>query len=611
MPVNHETCFAAYLSEERHLAHLMRKRVMRYQDKVALADKTSGAWRTFSWNEFGELFDTVAGKLLDLRVNPGDRVGIFSQNRVAWTIADIGILSVRGVTVPVYATNSAEELAHIIEDAEVRILFVNDQAQYDKAIAVRNKSGFLETIVIFDETVRTVQDDRTLYFSRFATSGPAGDDCADKVNELQARLAAATFDDLYTLIYTSGTSGPPKGVMLTHRNALAALYATGCTTPLKETDVSLSFLPLSHVFERSWTYYVLSRGAENYYCHDTGNLKAFLEEVRPHYMASVPRVWEKMYGTITKNVEMASPVKKRLFNWSLRVGRRYYTLKNRPAGVGLKLLHNLAQKLVLSRIQAAVGGRAKLFHVGGAPFCSEINKFFVSAGICMGLGYGLTEIFPLCACIPEDMDFETSGKPIPLTQIRRAADGELQARSPAMMKGYWRNTEATQKALTNDGWLKTGDIGHITEEGNVKITGRIKEIIITSGGKNISPQTIESCITKDIFVEQAVAVGDGRKFIAALVVPAFKILEIWCREIGLTELSRQELVRHPDVIVFYKERIEKYTKALGKTEKVKRFALLSECLSLENGELTPTQKLKRKTIQERYRIVIDAMYNKN
>lgn len=611
MPVNHEACFAAYLSEERHLAHLMRKRVRRYQGKVALADKASGAWRTFSWNEFGELSDTVAKALLDRGVNPGDRIGIFSQNRVAWTIADVGILSVRGVTVPVYATNSAEELAHIIDDAEVRILFVNDQTQFDKAIAVRDKSRFLETIVVFDETVRTVQDDRTLYFSRFTTSGPAGAACADRKSELEARLAAATPDDLYTLIYTSGTSGPPKGVMLTHRNVLAALYATGCTIPLKETDVSLCFLPLSHVFERSWTYYVLSHGAENYYCHDTGNLKAFFEEVRPHYMASVPRVWEKMYGTIMKNVELASSVKKRLFDWSLRVGRRYYSLKNknRPVGVGLKLRHKIALKLVLGRIQAAVGGRAKLFHVGGAPFCSEINKFFVSAGICMGLGYGLTEIFPLCACTPEDMDYETSGKPIPLTQLRRAADGELQVRSPAMMKGYWRKPEATQKVLTNDGWLKTGDTGHITKEGYVKITGRIKEIIITSGGKNISPQAVEACITKDIYVEQAAAFGDGQKFVSALVVPAFSILETWCREIGISGLSRQELVRHPDVIVFYKERIEKHTKALGKTEKVKRFALLSEYLSQENGELTPTQKLKRKTIQERYRMVIDAMYN--
>jgi long-chain acyl-CoA synthetase len=611
MPVNHDACFAAYLSEERHLALMMRKRVRRFQDKIAMADKASGAWRTFSWNEFGRLAEAVAGALLNRGVNPGDRIGIFSQNRACWTIADVGILSVRGVVVPVYATNSAEELTQIIDDAEVRILFLNDQAQYDKAIAVRGKSHFLEVIVVFDETVRVVQDNRTLYFSKFTTYGPAGTGDAGEAKELKARLAAATPDDLYTLIYTSGTSGPPKGVMLTHRNALAALYATGCTSPLTETDVSLSFLPLSHVFERSWNYYVLSNGAENYYCHDTGKLEAFLGEVRPHYMASVPRVWEKMYGTIMKNIELASPLKKRLFDWALRVGGRYYTLKNknRPVGVGLKLRHKAALRLVLGRIQAAVGGRAKVFHVGGAPFSAGINEFFVSTGICMGLGYGLTEIFPLCVCTPEDMDYGTSGRPIPLTQIRRAADGEIQARSPAMMKGYWKQPEATQKALTNDGWLKTGDIGYITKEGYVKITGRIKEIIITSGGKNISPQAVEASITKDIYVEQAVAVGDGRKFVSALVVPVFPTLETWFRQMGFTGLSRQELVRHPDVIAFYKERIDQHTKALGQSEKIKRFTLLPEYLSQESGELTPTQKLKRKTIQKRYQMVIDAMYN--
>lgn len=607
---NHEALLTAYLAEERHLALLLRKCVKRYRNKTALADKTSGAWRTFSWNELGERSGAVGYALLDRGVEPGDRIGIFSQNRALWTITDIGILSVRGVTVPVYATNSTEELAHIVDDAEVRILFVNDRMQYDKATAVRNQSRFLETIIVFDETVPIVVDDRTMHLSRFAATHTADSGKTNGASELEIRLASAEPDDLYTLIYTSGTSGTPKGVMLTHRNILAALFATGCCIPLKKTDVSLCFLPLSHVFERSWTYFVLSRGAENHYCHDTGNLKSFLEEVRPHYMASVPRVWEKIHGAIMDGIEQASPVKRRLFDWALRVGRRYYGLKNnnRPVGPGLSLGHKIAQKLVLGRIQAAVGGRTKFFHVGGAPLRPEINEFFVNTGICMGLGYGLTEIFPLCISKPENIEYGASGKPIPLTKIRRAADGELQVQSPALMKGYWRDAEATRKAHTDDGWLKTGDVGRITEEGHVKITGRIKEIIITSGGKNISPVAIESCITRDNYVEQAVAIGDGRKFISALVVPSFSILEAWCRETGITDLSRQALVQHPDVIAFYRDRIENHTQALGKTEKVKRFALLAERLTQENGELTPTLKLKRKVIHEKYRETIDAMY---
>jgi long-chain acyl-CoA synthetase len=610
MAENYEACCNAYLAAERHLALLVRKQVPQYRDKLALADRASGAWQTFSWNAFVKLSDAVANALIDRDVKPGDRIGIFSQNRAFWTITDVGILSVRGVTVPVYATNSLEELAYIIDDAAVRILFVNDQTQFDKAVAVRDRSRFLETIIVFDESVPVVQDDQTLYFSSFTAYGTADAFGANSKRELEARLAAAAPDDLYTLIYTSGTSGPPKGVMLTHQNVLAAIFMTSCIMALKETDVSLCFLPLSHVFERSWTYFVLSQGAQNYYCHDTNELKLFLGEVRPHYMASVPRIWEKIHAAIVEGVEQTSLSKRRLVGWALRVGRRYYTLKNKNRSIGfvLTLCHKLALKIVLGRIQAAVGGRAKFFHVGGAPFRSEIYEFFISAGICMGLGYGLTEVFPISVCTPKDIRFDTSGKPVPLTQIRRAADGELQVRSPSLMKGYWKNSEATKKALTADGWLKTGDIGFFTKEGHVKITGRIKEMIITSGGKNISPQAIESYITKDTYVEQAVAVGDGLRFVSALVVPAFPILETWCRQMGLTGLSRRALVEHPDVIAFYKERIEKHTEALGKAEKVKRFALLAEYLTQENGELTPTLKLRRKTIHERYRKTIDTMY---
>jgi long-chain acyl-CoA synthetase len=610
MAENYEACCNAYLAAERHLALLVRKQVPQYRDKLALADRASGAWQTFSWNAFVKLSDAVANALIDRDVKPGDRIGIFSQNRAFWTITDVGILSVRGVTVPVYATNSLEELAYIIDDAAVRILFVNDQTQFDKAVAVRDRSRFLETIIVFDESVPVVQDDQTLYFSSFTAYGTADAFGANSKRELEARLAAAAPDDLYTLIYTSGTSGPPKGVMLTHQNVLAAIFMTSCIMALKETDVSLCFLPLSHVFERSWTYFVLSQGAQNYYCHDTNELKLFLGEVRPHYMASVPRIWEKIHSAIVEGVEQTSLSKRRLVGWALRVGRRYYTLKNKNRSIGfvLTLCHKLALKIVLGRIQAAVGGRAKFFHVGGAPFRSEIYEFFISAGICMGLGYGLTEVFPISVCTPKDIRFDTSGKPVPLTQIRRAADGELQVRSPSLMKGYWKNSEATKKALTADGWLKTGDIGFFTKEGHVKITGRIKEMIITSGGKNISPQAIESYITKDTYVEQAVAVGDGLRFVSALVVPAFPILETWCRQMGLTGLSRRALVEHPDVIAFYKERIEKHTEALGKAEKVKRFALLAEYLTQENGELTPTLKLRRKTIHERYRKTIDTMY---
>ena len=455
MVVDHHAEFADYLSEEKHIAPIMRKQVKTYQSKTALADKATGTWKNYSWKEFGELSDAISKGLLALDVGVGDRVGIFSQNRAAWTIADIGILSARAATVPVYATNSEAELDYIVEDSELRILFVNDQDQLDKAIAVRKSSEFLNTIIVFDETVKLRGDKNTWTFSSFLEFGRT----SEQSKNLEKRMAEASSSDLYTLIYTSGTTDLLKGTMLTYKNVLAALYGTGYPMPVTQEDVSFSFLPLSHVFEQSWSYFMLSRGAENHYCHDTTQIKEMLAEVRPHYMVSVPRVWEKIYGTIMEGLKSASPVKQKLFNRALAVGSRYYPLKNQgsPVSLSLVLSHAVAKELVLDKIQAVVGGRNKFYNAGGTHFSPEINEYFVNAGIRLGVGYGLTELFPVCVCTPEDIGFGTSGKPIPHTDVRISDFGELQVKSPTMMTGYWKKEEAYKDALTDDGWLKTGD----------------------------------------------------------------------------------------------------------------------------------------------------------
>ena len=606
MTVNHVSEFKTYLQREQHIARMIRRRIPMYGSKIALRDRADGPWISVTWTQMGEVADGVGRALLSAGVGVGDRVGIFSQNRAAWTLADLGILSVRGVTVPIYATNSVEETAYIVDDAGIGVLFVNDQEQYDKALTVSANSASLHTIVVFSPGVNLKGGSQSLYFADFITKGNA----KGLQDELDQRLSVAKPTDLYTLIYTSGTTGAPKGAMLTHENLLASIYGTGYPMPVGEEDISFAFLPLTHVFERSWTWFILSRGAENHYCHNTKQVKEFFSEIRPHYMVSVPRVWEKIYGTIQDGLQQSSPLKKKLFAWALETGKAFNDRINamQKAGPMLSLKHTVADRLVLSKIREVVGGRAKFFHSGGAPLNPEINAFFVNAGIRLGVGYGLTEIFPICVCTPEDIGFGTSGKPIPLVNVRIAEDGEIQAKSPALMTGYWDRPEASAETMTQDGWFKTGDIGEISPKGYIQVTDRIKEILITAGGKNISPLTIETAIKEDIYVEQAVAVGDQKPYIAALVVPAFAMLDALAETMGLVGIPHEKLVAHPKIIAFYRERITRHTLHLGRVEQIKRFTLLPAELTQEAGELTPTSKLKRRNILTRHAATVEAMY---
>ncbi len=603
--VKYEAEYNDYIKKNPHIALMIRNRVEKYGDKVALRDKPTGEWVDTTWTEFGKLIDAVSMGLLTMGVKEKELVGLFSQNRAWWSVADAAILSLGAVSVPVYATNSAKETEYIVNDAELRVMFINDQRQYDAVKEFKASSKYLKHLIVFDKNVKIDKKD-TVYFEDFIKKGIE----SKKEKELTKRLGNLNIDDLCTLIYTSGTTAEPKGVMLTHRNFLTMLFATGYPMPIGEKDVNFCFLPLSHVFERAWTYFIFDRGAENHYCHDTKQILDFLKEVKPHYMTSVPRVWEKIYGTITEGLKDASPLKQKLFSWALETGGKYYPLYHKKQSIpfGLKVKHAVAKKLVLSKVQDAVGGRCKFFHVGGAPFNGEINRFFYNAGLNMGLGYGMTEIFVVAVCTPEDIGFGTSGKPVPMMKVRVSDEGELQMTSPAQMVGYWKKDEATKAMFTSDGWVKSGDIGEITPEGYVKITDRIKELIITAGGKNISPLLIETKIKEDIYVDQAVAIGDRRKYISALIVPSFEILEKHAQDEGIAFSSREELVNHPDIIKFYRKRIDEATKDLGQVEKVKTFKLMPVEMTQETGDLTPTSKLKRKVINSNYESYIESLY---
>jgi len=607
MAMDHEKAFNEMIEREISQVHMVLSRVEKYGEKIAMRHRAHGPWESVTWNQLGEMIRASAMALLDFGIKRGDMVAIYSQNRMEWTISDLGSLAVGAVDATIYATNSAEEAEYIINDAEAKVVFCDGQEQYDRIMSIVGRSQYIRRIVVFDP-LTVLQGDISYHFADFLEIGRK----SGREQQLQARIDAITPDDIVTLIYTSGTTGVPKGAMHTHRSLFAMNYGTVYVYGdlLHENMVSLCFLPLSHIFERAWTYGILYCGMENNYCHDTKQIVEFFGEVRPHIMCTVPRVWEKVYGTIYDKLESASEGKKKLFNWSTGVAKEAWELKKlgRSKGPLLAMKYAIADKLVLSKLRAIVGGRTVSYNVGGAAFSPELNEFFNSVGIMLGQGYALTEFFPVAiSCFPVYKK-GTCGPVFPQVQVRLSEEGEIQCRGPVCMQGYYRKEEATKEVLTEDGWFSTGDVGIIDEDGYIKITDRIKDLIITAGGKNIAPQQIELLVGEDIYIEHVAAIGDGRKYISALIVPAFEVLEEYCRNNGITFSSPEELIAKPEIIAFYRERIDKATAGLGRVEQIKKFTLLPKPFSQEDGEITPTMKVRRKVVNQKYNDVIEAMY---
>ncbi|HPF07809.1 MAG TPA: long-chain fatty acid--CoA ligase [Spirochaetota bacterium] len=603
---SYEKGFTDFLTKEKNITNMVNNRVKQYGKKLLLKDRADGNWKSWTWSETGEAIRNVSKGLLEFDVQEGDMVGLFSQNRAYWTIADLGILGIKAVNVPIYPTNSKEEAKYIIDEAGIKVIFVNDQAQYDRALSIMREGSTLQKIIVFDETV-LIEGKDSIFFKNFLSLGQKS--MKDAV--VEERLSKTTKDDLATLIYTSGTTGNPKGAMLTHENFLFMSYACRFVMDNNEKDVALSFLPLSHVFERCAQYCYLAGGSEYHYCHDTKQILDFLKEVRPNWACVVPRIWEKVHAAVLEQVNAGPEKKKKIFAWAREVGEAYYwnKFKGLPIPVTIRFKHFFAYHIVLKKIQTLTGGRCRLFLNGGAPFNPGINRFFTSLGIPVSLGYGLTEIFPVGGPNVRNFKYGTSGPLLPLMQFRLSDEGEIQVKGPNLMKGYYKKPEATKEVFTEDGWFRTGDIGHLDNDGHIVITDRIKELIITSGGKNISPANIETLLKMNFYIEQAVAIGDGRKTITALIVPSFPALEEYARKNSITFSSKEELISNPAIIRHYEEIVEKQCESLGQVEKVKKFTLLPEELSQENGELTPTSKLKRRVINKKYTDVIDKMYS--
>jgi long-chain acyl-CoA synthetase len=532
--------FEAFIEEEKHLYLMIRARVEKWGDsRTAVRHKPYGEWISYTWAQFGEQIDSAALALLSMGVREKEMIGIFANNRVEWSVADLAAMSIGAVSVPIYGTNSAKETQYIIEDAQIRILFSGDQPQYETALSLMGKTEYLENIVVFDRHVAIVPNDNIMRFDDFLEIGRQ----SGRQEMLKAAHSRLGADDLATLIYTSGTTGEPKGVMLTHCNILSMIFDPDHHLTVGPNDVNLAILPLSHVFERAWTYFVLKRGAENHYCHDTKAILEFLRESRPMYMCSVPRMWEKIYAKVKESVHGAPVAKKILFNWAMAVGGRVAACKRDQQHISqmLSFQHKIAEKLVLGKIRAVFGGRNKIFNCGGSAFSAEIAEFFFNTGVLLLQGYGLTECFPICIANETHNKFGTCGPVLPLVDVRVSSEGEIQAKGPAVMQGYYNKPELTREMFTEDGWIKTGDIGTVDADGYLTITDRIKDMMKTSGGKYIAPQHIETLLKEDFFIDQAAVIGDGRKFPSALIVPAFEQLEKYASEHGISFGKRLDL----------------------------------------------------------------------
>jgi long-chain acyl-CoA synthetase len=593
------------LMNETHLARMIHDQIKKYGEKTAVRYREGGVWKEMSWKAMGEQIRAVSKGLLEMNIKEGDMVALFSQNRPEWNITDYGILAIRGVSVPVYATNTAKQTEYIVNETEAGVIFAGSQDQYDKVSAFSHTSPHLKKIIVFDSNVRLNGGEKSMYFKDFIETGRS----SAKDHELEKRLREASIEDLATLIYTSGTTGEPKGVMLHHSTFHYSFLAHLKRLDTSDQDVSLCFLPLSHVFERTWCFFAAARGMVIGYCDDTAKVIECMQEIKPTVMCAVPRFYEKMYSAVFEKLEKASPSKKKLFLWAVKTGEQMYQKKKEkePLPLILKLKHLIADGLVLKKIRSVVGGRLRFFPCAGAQLSKEIEEFFHSVGLFITYGYGLTETTATVTC-HERYHFRpgTVGKPIDGVEVRIAENGEILVKGETVTKGYYKKPEATAESFEN-GWFKTGDVG-VLEDGYLTITERIKDLMKSSGGKYIAPQLIETTIGKDHYIEQITVIGDARKFVSALIVPAFDALADYARTHNISYSSREDLIENPRIIQFYQQRIAEHSKELAGHEQIRKFTLLPTPFTQEAGEITPTMKLKRKFVTDKFQDIINKMY---
>ena len=595
-----------------HLSVLIHDLAKKYGDKPALTFKKFGGeqWQTVSWNQFSLRVKQVSNALLNLNLKPQDKIAVFSQNCVHYLYTDFGAYGVRVCAIPFYATSSEQQIQYMVNDAQVRILFVGEQEQYDKAHRVFALCPSLERIVIFDSSVRiSTHDPAALYFKDFIKLG----ENLPRQTEVEELYKQANMDDLADILYTSGTTGDSKGVMLTYEQYYAAIKANDECVPVTDKDRVIDFLPFTHIFERAWSYLCLSEGARlfiNTYPHE---IQESMREVHPTCMCSVPRFWEKVYIAVKAKMDEAPSFKKKLFNHALAVGRKRnveYLANGKRPPLTLELEYKVVNKTVLSKVRKQLGlENPNIFPTAGAYVSPEVEEFILSVGIGMVGGYGLTESLATVSCVHLDKKFTIGsvGRPISNIQIKIGEDNEVLLKGPTITKGYYHRDTTNANAFDEEGFFHTGDAGYM-KDGELYLTERIKDLFKTSNGKYIAPQQVESLLLVDKFIDQVAVIADQRKFVSALVVPEFRLVEDWAREHHIPFSGREELCANEKVQKMLMERVKILQQHLAYYEQIKRITLLPHHFSMEAGELTNTLKIRRPVINKNYKTEIDKMY---
>jgi long-chain acyl-CoA synthetase len=566
--------------------------------------KEEGVYKPLSTHEFASRVKHLSLGLRNLGFGSGDKLVILSWNRPEWIITDLACLCLGGITVPIYISLTPEQIKYIIDDSDATVVVCENQELWKKVEAVKRGLTKVTHYITFEKGAPA----GVLTLSEVQEQGKR----IDKENSLLFEKLATDVkpDDIATIIYTSGTTGPPKGAMLTHSNLVSNVQTCSDLFDFSDKHTVLSFLPLTHVLERFAMYAYFLNGMTIGFAESLETLAENLLEVRPHHMVNVPRALERIYSRIIDNVLTYSSLKKKIFFWAVEVGKKYGRKKilKQPIPKILQIKRNLANKLVFSKIYEKTGGRVRYFLCGGAALSRDIAEFFYSIGLTICEGYGLTETSPVISVNTlENLRFGTVGKPIPGVEVKIAADGEILTKGPNVMKGYYRKEEATQEAFEG-GWFHTGDIGHFDEDGFLVITDRKKDILVTSGGKNVAPQPIEGLLKLNPFIVNAVVVGDGRKFISALIVPDFEKLEQYAKSRNIPFDSRQELIQKEEIVDFILAEVDRSTPHLASFEKIKKVALLERDFEIGEGEMTPSYKVKRNIVEKKYKPMIDSFY---
>ena len=578
--------------------------VDRYGDCVAFKVKREGEWQSFSfaWG-LEQVRDTAFG-LLKLGFDRGTRVAILSENRPEWMTSDFGALAAGMVTVPLYTTLIGDQIAYILRDAEAKVVFVSTMAQLETVLAVKAAIPSLEKIIVFYPD-GLVEDELVISLDTLKAAG-RGNSREDFL-ELSRR---ATPDDAVTIVYTSGTTGDPKGVVLTHSNFMAEYEAISPALEAEQGDSTVSFLPLSHILQRVVDSFALIRGFTIAYAESLETLGDNLREIKPTHIVAVPRVYEKIHGRIHAGVQQGSPIKRALFNWAIGIGRKFSSAHDsgRPGPI-LVLQHRLATALVFKKISAATGSEVRFYVSTGAPLAKGLAEFFDAVGIRIIEAWGMTELTGAATFnTHSELRFGSVGKPGPGVELKITGEGEVCVRGGIVMREYWRKDEATAETIDAEGWLHSGDVGHIDDDGFLHITDRIKELIVTAGGKNVAPQPLENALKTESFIAQAMVIGDRRNFISAIVVPEAEVIEAWAEENGV-DGTIESLCSNPQVLDHYRHLIEARMAKFSRYEQVKKFTLVPVEFSQDAGELTPTLKLKRRVLLDRFAEEIDQMYS--